>query len=671
MNREQWHRHFCLYNECSKNKGYGRDNYAANICYKCEDYNRILDINDGLCKVCLEDWCDVLEPIKADIEIDLCANITCGNASELNDDSLLGTCFVSDNEHHCLCSPLFEDGNCTVSKFDEIKRVTDIIEEGGELKTMGQSNDLIVKVNENDNDPIINVNNKDAIKKVKVMSNLVKSPKIVKEMKPKAVKTLFHTIATTITKMIDGIIDTTSDIVHLYDLAKNLVITTFEIRKNNRLRYLLGEIRNLDDDEYKLDMNEYLLMIKNAGLIFKKITQKEIEENKFNYESFEYNYDEERGIHYRKWTNNNESYGKLKSHFETIGNPNSSFVTTDLSTCTSIDKNIVYITIIIPNTTYDIIKNEVDSNQTKTTAFDLNDGFDIELTECNNITAYFEFNEEEVNLEKYKYYKEKNIDIYKKYEEIVQKTCYVTKDFDYDLTQKYRRKEIYENKTFNSSDCIYDSIDLYNLKIKMNCNYVDEFIYSYYIQYNPLDNNFINKVDLLPLKCTNDINITKNIGFWLYIVLIFLIILLNILSYFLNNEKLYENNFKVQNNMAITLEHSETENRNNTENVKIKDNESNNNNNNVEIIGNKNNDNDIEIKDKYLPSNPPKKSYIEEDDKEKDGNIISSNNENISNERNEIINKSSSNRSENDESYGDNEMKLKIIIKLFIMMDLT
>ena len=140
---------------------------------------------------------------------------------------------------------------------------------------------------------------------------------------------------------------------------------------------------------------------------------------------------------------------------------------------------LVFITIIIPDDTYELIKEEIDTSQTYTSAFDFNSGDDIDLTKCTNITAYFSFNEEEVNLEKYKYYKEKNIDIYKPQEKIVQDTCYISKDFDYDLTQKYRRREIYENKTFNSSDCIYDSIDLDNLKIKMNCNYVDEFKYSY------------------------------------------------------------------------------------------------------------------------------------------------------------------------------------------------
>ena len=82
---------------------------------------------------------------------------------------------------------------------------------------------------------------------LKTMSSLVKNPKVVKEMKAKAVKTLFHTVATTITKMTDGIIDVSSDIIHLYDLAKNLVITTLEIRNINRLRYLLGEIRYLNE----------------------------------------------------------------------------------------------------------------------------------------------------------------------------------------------------------------------------------------------------------------------------------------------------------------------------------------------------------------------------------------------------------------------------------------
>ena len=72
----------------------------------------------------------------------------------------------------------------------------------------------------------------------------------------------------------------------------------------------------------------------------------------------------------------------------------------------------------------------------------------------------------------------------------------------------------------------------------MNCSYVNEFKYLYYIQSNPLDDNFINKVDLLPFKCIKEIkDITKNIEFWLYIMFIVLIIISNILYYLFYNKK--------------------------------------------------------------------------------------------------------------------------------------
>jgi hypothetical protein len=47
--------------------------------------------------------------------------------------------------------------------------------------------------------------------------------------------------------MTDGIIDVSSDIIHLHDSAKNFVISTLEILNINRLRYLLGEIRYLNE----------------------------------------------------------------------------------------------------------------------------------------------------------------------------------------------------------------------------------------------------------------------------------------------------------------------------------------------------------------------------------------------------------------------------------------
>ena len=129
--------------ECNKNKGFGRDNYASNICYKCEYYNKILDINDGLCKKCLEDWCEEVENIIEDEYEDPCSNITCGNITELNDDSLLGICFVFNNEPQCLCSSLFEGSNCTSNKLEELHNLTNSIEKGEELNSMKDKSDDI------------------------------------------------------------------------------------------------------------------------------------------------------------------------------------------------------------------------------------------------------------------------------------------------------------------------------------------------------------------------------------------------------------------------------------------------------------------------------------------------------------------------------------------------
>ena len=525
----------CVYS-CKEN--YGRENNKSTLCYECESINKKVN-EDGLCKSCLEDWCEIKEEIIPDKIIDLCENVTCGNETE-TDISLIGTCFIEDDEAKCLCPSLFKGGDCLINKIEEILEDFGLNEEEALLKPGNGTDDLIINSNENENDtesePIINIESNKAMEKVKTISSLVKSTKVVQTIKPKTIKTLFHTVGTTITKMLDGFIDMNSNIIFLYDLATNLVKTTLEIKKNKRLRYLFGKIRYLDENEYSLDINQFLNMVKNAGGIYKKLTLEEIKNGLFNETSMTYDFYEERGIHYRKWTNNKESLNKLYSILE----ENSTFISSDLSSCVSNDKNIVFITIIIPNDTYSLVKNEININQTNTIGFNFNDGSDINITECTNITTYFPLNINDINESKYKIYINKNIDIYKSYEEIVQKTCYITKDFDYDLTQKFRRTQIYENKTFyNYDQCKYDSLNLDTLQIKMYCNYIPEFKYEIpYLENMPLNEALINKLDILTFKCLKEINnLQSNIGFWLFLIMIILTIILNIILLLTNKNK--------------------------------------------------------------------------------------------------------------------------------------
>ena len=79
--------------------------------------------------------------------------------------------------------------------------------------------------------------------------------------------------------------------------------------------------------------------------------------------------------------------------------------------------------------------------------------------------------------------------------------------------------EIYENKTFISKDCVYESINIDTLKVKMDCKFNVEFNYSYSISEQFLDFD-IQKVNNLPLKCGIDFSFInkfwENFGFCIY-----------------------------------------------------------------------------------------------------------------------------------------------------------
>ncbi len=108
---------------------------------------------------------------------------------------------------------------------------------------------------------------------------------------------------------------------------------------------------------------------------------------------------------------------------------------------------------------------------------------------------------------------------------------------NYDLTQKYRRTQIYQNKSFISEDCDYDSIDLDFNKIKMKCKYKQSLDYSY-IQKESVLNISNEKIEkYLCFRCVNYVKIEMNIGFWIHLILIILGIIIEII-FWLNENKI-------------------------------------------------------------------------------------------------------------------------------------
>ena len=131
------------------------------------------------------------------------------------------------------------------------------------------------------------------------------------------------------------------------------------------------------------------------------------------------------------------------------------------------------------------------------------------------------------NEDLFKYYLSKGINIYDPNDKAFTDPCFISKNFDYDLTQKYRRKNLYQGYKITSDACIYVKYDLTTNRIEFNCNNVDRIDYS--LEPSTL-NVKVNHVDNLPTKCDDDVeNIEENIAFWLFLLGFIVIIIFDIL----------------------------------------------------------------------------------------------------------------------------------------------
>ena len=253
----------------------------------------------------------------------------------------------------------------------------------------------------------------------------------------------------------------------------------------------------------------------------------DIKEGNYDLNSANFEYSKERSIYYQRWSNKKSSYSKLSNE---IGY-NDELMFVDSISCFNENNDIVFISVTLPSSSNSFLSNSSASSKSYTDIYDFTEGVDnvklVDITTCTNITAYFPIDEKtNVNLEKYKKFNKANIDIYDSNNTAYYNSCYITKGFNYDLTQKYRRMEIFENKTLVSDDCRYVTIDLEMNKIKMFCNYVENFTYSFRIEEEHLNIKDLHKVENLPLKCASYVEkLYENIGFWIYFIFTIIVII--------------------------------------------------------------------------------------------------------------------------------------------------
>ena len=164
------------------------------------------------------------------------------------------------------------------------------------------------------------------------------------------------------------------------------------------------------------------------------------------------------------------------------------------------------------------------------------------LNNLSNITFYISSSKIAFNYEMAKYYKDRKIDIYNKRDKAFIEPCYLSKLFNYDLTQKYRKNNIYQNIFYGSEICELTNFNNNSNLLIFNClNFekvekIGDLNYgtlSIYIKNNTIDD--ANKVYNLPLKCMKKIDdLNQNIALWFFSIIlileIFYIITINLFN---------------------------------------------------------------------------------------------------------------------------------------------
>lgn len=132
-----------------------------------------------------------------------------------------------------------------------------------------------------------------------------------------------------------------------------------------------------------------------------------------------------------------------------------------------------------------------------------------------------------VNYELANYYQINNISIYNKYDTCFTEPCYFNKNFKFDLTQKYRKKYIFQKYSIENSLCRYNSFEFDSNHIDLNCDKFENFSDNSDIKYAVLtitmkEEKFKDpiKVYNLPMRCPKKIDtLEENIAFWTYLIM--------------------------------------------------------------------------------------------------------------------------------------------------------
>lgn len=167
------------------------------------------------------------------------------------------------------------------------------------------------------------------------------------------------------------------------------------------------------------------------------------------------------------------------------------------------------------------------------------DSSEENFSKCDNIKVSIPVIQD-INLDLYSYYKSKGIDIYNPNDSAFTDRCYANGNFSADLITKYRKINVFQNKTFNSDhNCTFVGIDEASNTVNFVCSNGD-------IGYNFEDSNLENyemfNSKKLTMKCVGHVNVGKNFAFYFSLFVLLALVAGEILI-FLFYETLYKSSY--------------------------------------------------------------------------------------------------------------------------------
>ena len=157
------------------------------------------------------------------------------------------------------------------------------------------------------------------------------------------------------------------------------------------------------------------------------------------------------------------------------------------------------------------------------TSKDINNSYDI--INKTNFSLYISSSLIHFNLDLAEYYLNKDIKIYDKNDKAFIDPCFLSENFDFDLTQNYIKKNIFQKINYGNDFCKYVNFDYKYKRLELLCQNFSLINNTNQLFYGVIELN-INKASIkdedkvynLPTKCSKNIKgLGNNIAFWFYL----------------------------------------------------------------------------------------------------------------------------------------------------------